>query len=147
MSDHTLSLKLLRRSEQICREAVKSVESRGGNRLSLSHIHVELASTYGQMATHVDISEERLEYSKMAHKECYISIRPSKPISLDVIFWTVRDLLESKEYLEEQRLQLVIDVLHAFNLADAEGYTGASLERLNVRKEAIYAEDWRFGVI
>ena len=96
------------------------------------------------MAAHVDISEERLEYSKIAHKECYIShfsLDPQSLYPLDVIFWTVRDLLESKEYLEEQRLQLVIDVLHAFNLADAEGYSGASLERLNVQKGAICTQE------
>jgi hypothetical protein len=131
---------LLKQSEDAIEKALDLVKEGPENRYFLSRIHVERASSYGLMATHAKDKESSLLLLKKAHNECYYAhnLDPQNFYPIDVVSWTTRDLLESPDITEQDRVALQVDVMHAFDLADSEGYQGETLARLNGRKEEIF---------
>jgi len=132
--------RMLKKSEKVSRSALDILEEGPQHRHLRSRILVDLASTYGQMSNQISDLGARLKYASMAHEQCMLAhlIDPQNFYPIDVIAWTARDLLQDPAVSAEERRQLGESVYHAFNLADAEAYTGRSLERLNSRKVELF---------
>jgi hypothetical protein len=134
-------IELLRKSESVSKIAFEALENIPQNRSARSRILVELASTYGQMANQATAIKDKLKYADMSRETCYqaLSLDSQNFHPFDVIAWTTRDILEDQRMDTLERLRVEESVIHAFNLADAEGYTGNSLERLTSRKEELFS--------
>ncbi len=133
--------RMLEKSEKVSRRALDILGEQPRDRQLRSQLRVDLASTYGQMAHQISDLKARLHYASMAHAQCVLAhvIDPQNFYPIDVIVRTAHDLLQAPEMGAEQRLQLEESVYHAFNLADAEAYTGRSLESLNSWKVKLFA--------
>lgn len=131
---------LLHQSEEACIKALSLIKDIPESRFFRSRVHAELASSYGQQATHTSDENLSIILLNKAHKECYYAhnLDPQNFAPIDVVAWTTRDLLLSFKLNDEERASLQVDVMHAFDLADSEGFQGEALNRLNKRKEEIF---------
>lgn len=130
----------LNKAAEASRQALIVLEDKPQNKQLRSRIMVDLASTYGQMANLSTNSGERLSLIRSINQECLLAhaLDSQNFHSIDVIAWTTRNILQSHDISAEDRLILKETVIHAFNLADEEEYTGEALERLNLRKYELF---------
>lgn len=133
-------MEMLQKSEKVAKEALSLLDQGAENRYLKSLILVDLASTYGQISAQASSPRTKLEYTMFAHRECMLahSLAPQNFYPIDVIAWTARDNLRMLHVDDRERLSIIESVLHAFNLADSEGYSGDSLSRLKSRKVEIF---------
>ncbi|ABW68889.1 P-loop NTPase [Desulfosudis oleivorans] len=127
---------VLLEAEAVSKQALSIIEDKSANRQLRSSILVDLAATYGQLSNNEATPSERLNYAQMSHTLCLeaFSLDSQNHYPIDVISWTSRDLLKDNVLTEDERLEIIKTVFHAFNIAETEHFYGSILARIEQRK-------------
>ncbi len=131
--------KLLCRAEDVLSDAL-DVVSRSRNDKMTSMILVELGATkaskaLGSMSEAIDGRDLFSQYKQS--RDCLFRARgldPNNFYSIDALCWIAREILKSNTLDGIEKLEIEADVLHAFEMAEAEDFELLPKERLNRRR-------------